>query len=49
MHWGTFALTDEPMGEPVILLERALKELNFAADCFAAGRVGEIWEVLPVS
>ncbi|MEO8617344.1 MAG: MBL fold metallo-hydrolase [Luteolibacter sp.] len=48
MHWGTFALTDEPMGEPVMLLERALKEKTLAADCFTAGRVGEIWEVLPV-
>jgi N-acyl-phosphatidylethanolamine-hydrolysing phospholipase D len=47
MHWGTFRLTDEPMQEPVILLGRALKRKNLPADSFAAGRVGEIWNVVP--
>ena len=47
MHWGTFTLTDEPMREPVLRLERELKNKTLAADQFTAGRVGEIWEVLP--
>ena len=34
MHWGTFRLTDEPMGEPPILLEKALRERSLAADVF---------------
>jgi N-acyl-phosphatidylethanolamine-hydrolysing phospholipase D len=49
MHWGTFKLTDEPMGEPVILLEIAMKQKSLAAEKFNAGRVGDIWEVLPRS
>ncbi len=48
MHWGTFQLTDEPMGEPVLLLGRALKEKTLAAERFTAGRVGESWEIAPV-
>ena len=47
MHWGTFRLTDEPMREPVLRLERAMKEKTLAAETFTAGRVGEIWEILP--
>ncbi len=47
MHWGTFRLTDEPMSEPVMLLERELKKKTLAADSFTAGRVGEIWEFTP--
>lgn len=47
MHWGTFRLTDEPMQEPVMLLARALKKRNLPADSFAAGRVGDQWDVAP--
>ncbi|MEO5716662.1 MAG: MBL fold metallo-hydrolase [Luteolibacter sp.] len=47
MHWGTFRLTDEPMREPVLLLERELKKKTLAAESFTAGRVGEIWEIVP--
>ncbi len=47
MHWGTFALTDEPMREPVLRLARELKRKNLAPDRFVAGRVGEIWQVMP--
>jgi N-acyl-phosphatidylethanolamine-hydrolysing phospholipase D len=45
MHWGTFRLTDEPMGEPPILLKQALYENKLPEDCFVAGSVGEIWEI----
>jgi N-acyl-phosphatidylethanolamine-hydrolysing phospholipase D len=45
MHWGTFRLTDEPMGEPPILLERAVREQKLPAGAFTAGSVGEIWEI----
>jgi N-acyl-phosphatidylethanolamine-hydrolysing phospholipase D len=47
MHWGTFQLTDEPMREPVELLASALKKQNLPADCFTAGRVGEIRYIIP--
>ena len=42
MHWGTFRLTDEPMGEPPLLLESALRTLNIAPERFQAGVVGKI-------
>jgi N-acyl-phosphatidylethanolamine-hydrolysing phospholipase D len=45
MHWGTFRLTDEPMGEPPLLLENALLAKNIPAASFAAGMVGAIIEV----
>jgi hypothetical protein len=35
------------MGEPVLLLERAMKKKTVAAGRFVAGKVGEIWNVLP--
>jgi N-acyl-phosphatidylethanolamine-hydrolysing phospholipase D len=45
MHWGTFRLTDEPMGEAPILLGNALRESKIPADVFMAGSVGEVWEI----
>jgi L-ascorbate metabolism protein UlaG (beta-lactamase superfamily) len=45
MHWGTFDLSDEPMGEPPLLLANHLLENNLAADLFEAGRVGQQWSV----
>jgi N-acyl-phosphatidylethanolamine-hydrolysing phospholipase D len=42
MHWGTFRLTDEPMGEPPLLLEKALREKEIPAADFTAGVVGKI-------
>jgi N-acyl-phosphatidylethanolamine-hydrolysing phospholipase D len=47
MHWGTFRLTDEPLGEPPILLERAMREKKLPAEWFTAGSVGEIREIGP--
>lgn len=47
MHWGTFRLTDEPLQEPVILLERALEKEGLSRDSFSAGSVGETWNVVP--
>ena len=45
MHWGTFSLTDEPMGEPPILLEHALRENQIPPTSFESGRVGAIIEI----
>ena len=45
MHWGTFQLTDEPMGEPPILLKQVVQQRSLLADSFVTGRVGEIWEI----
>lgn len=45
MHWGTFKLTDEPMGEPPMLLKLATREKKLPADCFVAGSIGEIWNI----
>lgn len=48
MHWGTFQLTDEPLGEPPLRLARELQKKSLAADAFAAGRVGDVWKIEPV-
>ena len=42
MHWGTFILTDEPVAEPPIRLQQALKEQNLASDFFRSPKPGEI-------
>ena len=42
MHWGTFRLTDEAMGEPPILLERHLEKSGVDRRSFISGRIGEI-------
>ncbi|MEO5917060.1 MAG: MBL fold metallo-hydrolase [Luteolibacter sp.] len=49
MHWGTFRLTDEPAGEPPILLSRALREHGVPAGCFEVAAVGTQWEILAES
>lgn len=46
MHWGTFKLTDEPLGEPPLLLEKALQEQGIPAEAFEVPEVGEQWVVL---
>ena len=48
MHWGTFRLTDEPMGEPPLRLKAALENHHLPSDGFVIGRVGECWDVVPV-
>jgi N-acyl-phosphatidylethanolamine-hydrolysing phospholipase D len=45
MHWGTFRLTDEPMGEPPLRLRAALAEAGIDPETFLAGSVGQSWEV----
>lgn len=45
MHWGTFRLTDEPMGEPPILLGAALAEAGLAESSFVACPVGMMMEI----
>ncbi len=45
MHWGTFKLTDEPLGEPPILLGRALLEKGISAGIFEVPLIGNQWEV----
>lgn len=45
MHWGTFKLTDEPMGEPPLRLSAALEARNIAAEKFIAGDIGQSWEI----
>ena len=48
MHWGTFRLTDEPMGEPPILLEKALRESGLAPEVFQTAVIGDPWQVMPM-
>lgn len=45
MHWGTFRLTDEAMGEPPILLEQSLRESGISAGDFVAGIIGGITDI----
>jgi N-acyl-phosphatidylethanolamine-hydrolysing phospholipase D len=45
MHWGTFRLTDEPMGEPPLRLRAALSDAGLDPESFVAGSVGQSWEV----
>jgi N-acyl-phosphatidylethanolamine-hydrolysing phospholipase D len=44
MHWGTFRLTDEPLGEPPQRLERALQFSGIDTDAFMAGTIGKAIE-----
>lgn len=41
MHWGTFKLTDEPLGEPPRLLQQVLKEAGIPAERFTVLDIGE--------
>ena len=45
MHWGTFRLTDEPLGEPPLRLAAQLREKGIAADRFIIGGIGQSWNV----
>jgi N-acyl-phosphatidylethanolamine-hydrolysing phospholipase D len=46
MHWGTFRLTDEPLGEPPLRLAAELEKRGISPASFPTGRIGEAWEVL---
>ena len=41
MHWGTFQLTDEPMDEPINLLQELLEMLNLRENEFTYMTHGE--------
>ncbi len=41
MHWGTFYIADEPLGEPPLYLKRVLKEASMAEDSFIVMKFGE--------
>jgi N-acyl-phosphatidylethanolamine-hydrolysing phospholipase D len=41
MHWGTFHLTDEPLGEPPVYLKKAVKEASMKDDSFLVMKFGE--------
>jgi hypothetical protein len=45
MHWGTFRMTDEPMGEPPLLLQQAVRDRKLPETSFVTGSVGQIWEI----
>lgn len=45
MHWGTFRLTDEPMGEPPLRLAAALEIAGIDPAAFTTGAVGDSWEI----
>ena len=41
MHWGTFKLADEPLGEPAVYLRKALQSEGLASESFVTMRIGE--------
>ncbi len=41
MHWGTFRLTDEPMGEPPVYLRQAMRAGNLADETFIVPKLGD--------
>jgi N-acyl-phosphatidylethanolamine-hydrolysing phospholipase D len=41
MHWGTFQLTDEPLGEPPRYLQQALQEAGLSPEEFITLAIGE--------
>lgn len=45
-HWGTFRLTDEPIGEPAARLADALRDRAIPHERFRAMRPGEVWHLL---
>jgi len=47
MHWGTFRLADEPMGEPPVYLRKAMQEAGLEPDHFVLMRIGETLRVVP--
>jgi N-acyl-phosphatidylethanolamine-hydrolysing phospholipase D len=45
MHWGTFALTDEPMREPALRLDAETRRIGLQPDAFTTGEIGTVWEL----
>lgn len=45
MHWGTFRLTDEPLGEPPMWLQQVLRERRIDPSVFLTGMIGEMIEI----
>jgi N-acyl-phosphatidylethanolamine-hydrolysing phospholipase D len=41
MHWATFKLTDEPLSEPPVYLNKALKEAGISEERFIVMKIGE--------
>jgi N-acyl-phosphatidylethanolamine-hydrolysing phospholipase D len=41
MHWGTFFIADEPLGEPPLYLKKVMKEASMAEDSFLIMKFGE--------
>ena len=41
IHWGTFILTDEPLDEPPVRLEKALREKSLSSEEFLVLKHGE--------
>jgi N-acyl-phosphatidylethanolamine-hydrolysing phospholipase D len=41
MHWGTFKLTDEPLGEPPVYLQQTLREAGIPPEQFITLGIGE--------
>jgi N-acyl-phosphatidylethanolamine-hydrolysing phospholipase D len=41
MHWGTFRVADEPMGEPPLYLKKVMKEASMRDDSFLIMKFGE--------
>ncbi len=41
MHWGTFKLTQEPLGEPPLFLASEVAAAGLAADTFSTMQIGE--------
>jgi len=41
MHWGTFFITDEPLGEPPLYLKKTMKEASLPDDSFLIMKFGE--------
>lgn len=44
-HWGTFQLTDEPIGEPAERLGEAITDAGLQGGLFRALRPGEVWDI----
>jgi hypothetical protein len=47
MHWGTFPLTAEGPGDPIIELAKQRKKLNIAPGKFMSMAVGETINLKP--